>query len=164
MRLAVREMERLEIVSIVDYFLDSDAYFLKGMGAEKSKLPNRKDWIKKLNIELEKSNKEKDFYYLIWLLNEQPIGHTSINNINFGKSATMHLHLWKSVSRKSGLGLNFVNQSLPYYFEYFELEKLICEPFSENIAPNRTLIKVGFKFIKAYETVPGWINFSQIVN
>lgn len=157
-------MMREDIDPIVDYFLDADAEFLKGMGADKSKLPNRTDWTKKLNLEFEKSNKKKEFYYIIWLKDDQPIGHSNINNIDFGKSATMHLHLWKSDSRKSGLGLSFLNQTLPFYFENFELEKLICEVFLENIAPNRTLKKAGFEFIKAYETIPGRINFTQIVN
>ena len=164
MKLSVRDMKREEIDLMVDYFLDADAEFLMSMGAVKKKLPNRADWIKKLNEGFEKSNTEKEFYFIIWLKDDQPIGHSNNNNIGFGKSATMHLHLWKSDSRKRGLGFKFLKQTLPFYFENFELEKLICEPFSENSAPNRTLKKIGFEFIKAYETIPGSINFSQIVN
>ena len=157
-------MEKSDIESIVDYFFNADSEFLKGMGADKKKLPERSEWIKKLNSEYEKPFKKKEFYYIIWLINGKPSGHSNINNIYFGKTATMHLHLWKNDFRKNGLGYNFLKQTAPLYFKNLRLEKLICEPYSDNIAPNKVLKKAGFKFIKSYETIPGWINFSQIVN
>jgi len=40
MNISVRAMKRSDIVLIVDYFINADSEFLKGMGAEKSKLPN----------------------------------------------------------------------------------------------------------------------------
>lgn len=47
MELTVREIEVNEIEKVIDYFLNADAEFLKGMGADKSKLPARKEWIDK---------------------------------------------------------------------------------------------------------------------
>jgi hypothetical protein len=41
---------------------------------------------------------------------------------------------------------------------------LYCEPYALNPAPNKTLEKLGFKFLKTYTTIPGWINFEQEVN
>ena len=76
----------------------------------------------------------------------------------------MHLHLWQPVKRKKGIGTEFVKMSIPYYFKNFKLKKLICEPYTQNIAPNKVLQKVGFNLIKKYETIPGWINFKQLVN
>ncbi len=164
MKISVREMQKSDIELIVDYFVNADSEFLKGMGADKSKLPHKPEWIIKLNQEFDKANSEKEFYYIIWLINDDPAGHSNINKIKFGQTATMHLHLWKSDKRKSGLGLDFLKRTIPFFFENFELKKLICEPYTLNPAPNRVLEKVGFKFIKEYETVPGWINFHQSVN
>ncbi len=164
MKLNVREMQSDDIEKIVDYFLGADAKFLKGMGADKSKLPSKAEWMLKLNLELKKGYPQKEYYYVIWELDNQPVGHSNINKIAFGQSALMHLHLWIADKRKTGLGVKFLNQSIPFYFEKFKLKKLICEPFSENIAPNKTLKKIGFDFIKSYETIPGPINFPQIVN
>lgn len=163
MDLSVREMEKSDIELIVDYFIDADVAFLKGMGANKSKLPKRNDWIDKLNREFEKPNEEKEFYYIIWLIDGQASGHSNINKIEFGKEATMHLHLWNSQKRKKGLGLEFLKKTIPYYFKYFQLEKLVCEPYAKNTAPSIIVKKVGFEFIKEYETIPGWINFHQSV-
>ena len=164
MKTEVRELIKSDIVKIVDYFISADSDFLKGMGADKGKLPRRDKWIQSIQSELEKPYVEKGYHYMIWLLDEEPVGHSNINNISFGSSARMHLHLWKNGMRKSGLGMNFLKMTIPQYFEKFELKKLICEPYSENIAPNRTLQKLGFDLIRTYETTPGSINFRQLVN
>lgn len=164
MNLSVREMKKSDLELIVDYFVNAETEFLKAMGTDKSKLPTRTEWINKLDAEFEKPNKEKEFYYIIWLLDQQTLGHSNINKIYFGESATMHLHLWKGQKRKKGMGFEFLKLTLPFYFKNFKLEKLICEPYSKNIAPNKVLKKIGFEFIKEYKTIPGWINFLQSVN
>ena len=160
----VRELQVDDIERIVDYFLQSNTEFLKGMGADKSKLPNKKEWIDLLKVELEKPYSEKEFYYIIWLLDDQAIGHSNISKIQYGNSATMHLHLWNKDNRGKGLGVDFLRLTIPYYFKNIELQKIICEPLADNITPNRVLEKLGFNFIRTYETTPGWINFHQTVN
>ena len=164
MKLGVREMTLDDIEKIVDYFVNADPRFLKGMGVDKTKLPEKSQWIEKLRVECNKVYSGKEFYYIIWLLDDIAIGHSNINNIEFGRSAHMHLHLWNNNNRKGGLGLQFIKLSIPFYFKNFELEKLICVPYSKNIAPNRLLLKAGFEFVQTYETTPGWINFYQAVN
>ncbi len=101
---------------------------------------------------------------MIWQINDIPVGHSHINNIIFGKQAYMHLHLWNSYNRQKGNGTYYVTESLKYYFEKFRLEKIFCQPNSLNNAPNKTLERAGFEFIKTYETIPGWLNFKQFVN
>ena len=59
MKLTVREMQTNDIDKIVDYFVLADAKFLREMGADKSKFPKREDWIKKLESELKKPNKNR---------------------------------------------------------------------------------------------------------
>ena len=133
MQIKIREKQRSDIPRIVDYFVGADAGFLRAMGADKNKMPDREEWIEKLNCEFEKTYVNKEFYYLIWLLNDEPIGHSNINKIEFGNEATMHLHLWESVKRKRGLGFKFLKLTIPYFFENFKLETLICEPYSKKI-------------------------------
>jgi len=157
-------MQAEEIPLMVDYFVKADSEFLKSLGADETKLPERGEWIKKLEADFQKPNQEKEFFYVVWLLENEPVGHSNINKIEFGNTATMHLHLWKPQKRKLGMGSEFLRLTLPIYFREFKLKKLLCEPYAENAAPNKTLPKVGFRFIKSYETVPGWINFYQRVN
>jgi hypothetical protein len=42
-------------------------------------------------------------------------------------------------------------------------EPLFCEPNAFNVGPNRTLQKVGFKYLKTNITVPGPLNYYQAV-
>ena len=76
----------------------------------------------------------------------------------------MHLHIWNSKRRQNGLGIEFLKQTIPLYFKNLQIKTLICEPYSKNSPPNKTLPKVGFDFIRFYATVPGWINYYQTVN
>ena len=164
MSVTIREMRKDEIHLMVSYFADSSAEFLRGMGADKSKITDKEEWINGLKLDFDKPVEKKEFYYLTWLFDDEPIGHSSINNIEFGKQATMHLHLWDSEKRMKGLGVDLIKQSIPVYFKKFDLEKLVCEPYSLNPAPNKVLKKLGFSFIKKYETIPGKICFRQFVN
>ena len=44
-----------------------------------------------------------------------------------------------------------------------DLKSIVCEPFANNLAPNKTLNKCGFEMQKKYVTTPGKINFEQKV-
>ncbi|MCK5535211.1 MAG: GNAT family N-acetyltransferase [Bacteroidales bacterium] len=162
--ITVREIQLKDIDLIADYWLESDSDFLVQMGVDLNKLPTRNGLREVLTEQINKSITDKKSYALIWELNGKQIGHSNINGIEYGKEATMHLHLWESTNRKKGIGTELVKKSLPYYFEQLEIKKLICEPYALNPSPNKTLEKVGFEFIKKYRTIPGSLNFEQDVN
>lgn len=164
MKLAVREMQECDIEPIVDYFVLAETTFLEGMGVDKSKLPSKESWMKKLEDELRNDLLEKEFYFMIWLLDKVPVGHSNINQIKPEESACMHLHLWQGGSRRKGMGLDFLKLCIPNYFKSYDLKTLICEPYAMNVAPNKVVQRLGFDFIRTYDTTPGWINFHQSVN
>jgi RimJ/RimL family protein N-acetyltransferase len=163
-QLSVRESETGDFENIVDYFLKSDEDFLFRMGVDTKKLPSKEEWLNILSLDFYLSPHEKKFYYLVWLLDNKPVGHSNINKIVFGEEAYMHLHLWQRETRQKGTGSSLLKMTLPYYFNNFKLRALYCEPSALNPAPNHTLKKLGFDFIKSYNTMPGWINFYQTVN
>lgn len=127
MNISVRQIQRDELHFVVDYFSNSDADYLLAMGADKSKMISKEDWIQKLNVDIDKPLKQKEFYYLLWLIDDKPVGHSNINKLEFGHKAYMHLHMWTSGKRKKGLGAEFVKLCIPIYFEIFQLKKLLCE-------------------------------------
>lgn len=163
-QLTVREAEPDDFKFIVDYFLPAEKEFLEGMGVDASKLPERENWLGILGAEFRVPADRKKFYFIIWLMDGNPVGHCNINKIIFGEEAYVHLHVWASEKRKKGMGMEFLRLSIPVFFKVFELKNLYCEPYALNPAPNRTLKKLGFDFIKQYETVPGLFNFPQMVN
>jgi len=115
--------------------------------------------LEQLNTPIEK----KTSYCIIWVNNGEPIGHSNVNPITYGGEAKMHLHIWPAEERKKGMGAELVKMTLPYFFEKLKLKTLWCEPYALNIAPNKTLEKAGFNFVKEYITVPSSFCFEQPV-
>jgi len=162
-KLSVRELQQNDIEALSDYWFKSDPSFLINMGVDLSKMPTRKEWEQMLNEQINQSYEERKSYCIIWLAGNKPVGHSNVNRIIFGEEAYMHLHIWNSNNRTKGMGLQFVKMTLPWFFEKMQLKKICCEPYALNPAPNKTMEKLGFEFIKEYITVPGWINFEQPV-
>jgi len=162
-RITVREIHKSDISPILDYWYSSSPEYLEGMGADPEKLPARVDFEKGLHQQLKLAYNEKPAYVIVWLFNQKPIGHAHINKINYGIDAFMHLHLWDVGKRRKGIGTAYLKLTIPYFFNNFNIQTLFCEPYSLNPAPNKTLPKVGFEFVKRYLTIPGSINFKQEV-
>lgn len=162
--ISVRQLAITDHQTIIDYFLQADEDFLQAMGVDPAKLPSKKQWLNTLNSDFYLQPEQKQFFYIIWLLNNQPVGHSNINKITFGEEAYMHLHLWRKDKRQKGMGTPFLKLTIPYFFDTFQLKKLYCEPSAFNLAPNKTLQTLGFDFIQSYDTIPGWVNFFQTVN
>lgn len=161
--LSVREIQHKDIQPLSDYWFKSDPEFLVNMGVDLSKMPTREQWEQMLEQQIRQSYKEKQSYCMIWLFENEPVGHSNINRIIFGEEAYMHLHIWKKDNRTKGMGLQFVKLTLPYFFRNMQLKKICCEPYALNPAPNRTMEKLGFDLTKEYVTIPGWINYEQPV-
>ena len=155
---------RLEYEQMVDYFLDADDAFLQAMGVARSKLPPREEWISSVLRDHDRPSNEKERAYLAWIYGGVAVGHSSINRIEVGEAALIHMHLWVREHRGAGLGTGFFELSVARFARDFSLRRLFCEPYAENPGPNRVLLKSRFRFIKRYRTVPGPINFEQDVN
>ena len=149
---------------MVDYFLNADDLFLERMGVARALLPSRDGWLESLLADHQLPDERKDRLYVGWFYDGEPVGHSSVNRIKVGEEAFFHLHLWRPQLRKSGLGTEFCRRSIEIYFERLRLKRLWSEPYAENAAPNRALVKLGFEFVKRYRTVPGPINVEQDVN
>jgi RimJ/RimL family protein N-acetyltransferase len=160
----VREITIPDIELIINYWTNASDEFLTAMGVDLLKMPGKEFWNQMLTEQLTLPYKEKKSYCIIWMLNGKPTGHSNVNKIIFGEEAYMHLHIWDQSIRQKGLGQNFINMTLPYFFEKLELKKIYCEPYALNPAPNKALKKAGFEFVKKYLTTPGFLNFEQVVN
>jgi len=152
------------IQPLAEYWYALDKNAMLRMGVDENKIPDRKDFEEGLLYQINQKDTKKKAFALIAFVDDEAIGHCNLNPIQFGEIAKMHLHIWKSRYRKSGLGTEMVRNSIPIFFERFQLKKLVCEPFAENQAPNRVLKNLGFQLVKSYTTTPGPINFEQEVN
>ena len=160
----VREMAAKDVGPLVAYWLTSTPVFLKNMGVDIYKRPTEHQLEKLVGNQLGVDMKLRKSYFLTWLIDGQPSGYSNVNQIEYGKKAFMHMHLWDARNRQKGLGVKLVLKSLPFYFDNLNLQEVFCEPYALNPAPNKTVEKIGFEFVFKHITVPGASNFEQEVN
>ena len=126
--ITIKQFEHKNAELIVEYWYSLTDFELLKFGADKTKFLKPKDWIGKLKDEIDKPLEQKQFYYLLWLLGNIPVGHSNIDKIKFRETAFMHIHIWKSDFRQRNLGFQFLQKTIPLYLKTFELKKLYCEP------------------------------------
>jgi hypothetical protein len=85
---AVREIQHIDIEPLSNYWFESSPDFLISMGVDLSKMPTREEWKKMLNEQLDQPYEEKKSYCIIWLLDDEPVGHSNVNRIILVKKLT----------------------------------------------------------------------------
>jgi RimJ/RimL family protein N-acetyltransferase len=163
MKLSVREMRLDEIGVMPDYFYGLNPEELQNVGVDPTKISARGQVISYCEREMSKPYEQREGIFAIWLDDNEPVGFSSADTIEFGKSAKMHLHVLRPQDRQQGIGTECVRRTVEIYFNVLKLDHLICEPNAFNVGPNRTLQKTGFTYVKTHETVPGHINYHQAV-
>ena len=163
MALAVRQMGISEVDIMIDYFHGSSPEHLEMLGVDPTRLPAPPAWRERLHRQFSFPINEREYLVLIWLLDEAAIGFSSCDKIKYGERANMHLHVARADKRREGLGTEFVRRSVDIYFDLLRIKALYCEPNALNVAPNRTLQRAGFKYLKTHWTVPAALNYHQPV-
>ena len=153
-----------DFLGMVEYFLTANEAFLRGMGVDPTKLPRREAWLERLLPDLRRPDRDKQTFYLGWDCDGVRVGHCNVNPLLHGQHACVHLHLWDAQARRAGLGTELLRLSIEIFFGRFALQRLYCEPYAHNAAPNRVLTKAGFRWLERYRTTPGLICFEQKVN
>lgn len=160
----IRPLVGSELSNIVDYFLSLTPEDDKRMGTDRKNLPTRDEWIQLLIEDSKKELKERQFYYLGFFVDNQVIGHSGINNIKFGEEACIHFHIWVAGNRRNGFAAYFFKEAIQYYFQQFNLRKIIAEPNTGNLTPNKCLPRLGFKLSRTYRTKPSMLSLEHDVN
>jgi RimJ/RimL family protein N-acetyltransferase len=163
MNISVREMQLEEVETVIDYFHNATPEHLELLGVDPTRLPSKVQWKQFYEYDYSQPRERRKSLMLLWQVESKAIGFSSVDKIKYGEEAFMHLHVFDSRSRKAGYGAMCVRQSVEIYFQLLALERLLCEPNAFNTAPNRTLQKAGFRYVKTHMTVPGPLNFHQAV-
>ena len=95
----VRSLVANDIPHIVNYWLKASSEDLIRMGADASKLSSPDQLKQSLMNMLEQSFEKIRVCYVIWLVNDTPIGFSSLKNIQFEESGEIHLHMWRAAMR-----------------------------------------------------------------
>jgi RimJ/RimL family protein N-acetyltransferase len=164
MSIHVRPMSFEETEVIIEYFHSATSEHLEMLGVDPTRLPPLATWRERYAREYTMPTERRTAFMVSWLEDGRIIGFSTTDRITFGERANMHLHIVASESRNRGAGAQCVRKSVEIYFDTLKLKRLYCEPNAFNVAPNRTLQKAGFKYLKTHMTVPGPLNFHQAVN
>lgn len=159
-----REMTLLETDVVIDYFHGATPEFLNSLGVDPARLPSSKIWRARYEDEYRQPLDKRKTLLVLWEAGGVPIGFSTADKIVVGQEAYMHLHIVRPDKRRAGTGTALVRATAAIYFEKLKLQRLFCEPYAFNAAPNRTLQKAGFKYVMTHETIPGPLNFHQPVN
>lgn len=153
-----------ETSEIITYFHSATPEFLEVMGVDPSRLPTPSQWKQRYEQMFNQPIEQRSHVMVSWFEGEAFVGFSTADKIVIGERANMHLHVKDPSRRQRGIGAECVRQSARLYFQTLKLKQLFCEPNAFNVAPNRTLQKAGFKYVKTHMTVPGPLNFHQAVN
>jgi RimJ/RimL family protein N-acetyltransferase len=163
MKLTVRQMTINEVGIRIDYLHSASNEFLNKLGVDPAKLPSKDDWLRQHEMDEARPLEKRLNCQLLWLVDDQPIGFSSADRIEFGEQANMHLHILDARNRKAGFGAECVRLSAALYFDLLKLKRLYCQPNAFNIAPNRTLQRAGFRYVETVMVTPSPINVHQPV-
>ena len=119
---SVREMHVSEVGIRIRYFHEASDDYLLALGVDRDLLPEPEAWLSFFERDYERPLTERAHYALVWELDGQMVGFSSLDHIVFGEEAFMHLHIVEHSWRRRGLGANFVKLSASKYFEVFELK------------------------------------------
>jgi RimJ/RimL family protein N-acetyltransferase len=164
MTITVRPMTLQETARTIDYFHSATTEHLEMLGVDPTRLPAALHWQQLHEQLFAQPVEQRSRFMVSWLESDQFIGFSTTDKIRCGHEANMHLHIVEPSLRNSGIGTRCVELSVELYFQTLELKQLFCEPNAFNVAPNRTLQRAGFKYVKTHMTVPGPLNFHQPVN
>jgi RimJ/RimL family protein N-acetyltransferase len=156
-------MKLSEVDLVIDYFHQATPEHLEVLGVDPTRLPEPSRWREGYAKEFERPIEKRRALLVIWESEERPIGFSTCDHIVFREHAKMHLHIVDPTNRQAGYGVECVKQTVRLYFDALKLERLFCEPNAFNAAPNRTLQKAGFRYVKTHQTVPGQLNYHQPV-
>lgn len=161
--IAVRELRLDEVAVRISYFHDAADDHLGELGVDRNRLLAPEEWHSWYEQDYARPLDQREQYALAWELAGEVVGFSSVDRLVFGQEAFMHLHITKPERRRTGLGTEFVRRSARMYFDVLGLERLYCQPNAFNVAPNRTLQRAGFRYVRTYETTPSAMNFFQAV-
>lgn len=164
MTVTVRPMTLQETELVIEYFLAATPEHLEILGVDPTRLPQASQWRRLYEQMFDQPAEQRSSFLVSWFHDDQFVGFSTADKISIGQHANMHLHIADPSLRKRGIGAECVRQSAELYFQNLGLKQLFCEPNAFNAAPNRTLQKAGFKYVKTHMTVPGPLNFHQAVN
>ncbi len=149
----VRGFSRSDIAGFLEYWYDSDPAFLRSLGVNPAKLPQRKKMREMLELDMERQGRDgnRNSALLAIALQGATIGvhelthlapRTGGDGLSF-ESGIMHAHIWRRENRGQGIALVSYVRAMQEYFRRFGLDAVLFESPIHNPAANGVKSKLG---------------------
>src|ERR1700677_2574776 len=148
--LSLRPLIEQDIPHILRYWFDQTDSELLQMGVERSKLTSEQEFAQYLKDICDTPLDKAQTYFLVWLIDNKPVGYNALKDIFHHELGHMHLHMWDPGHRGKGYGARLFCMAALEFYRLFNLKIILCEPRSSNPTPNKMLTKVGFKKWRTY--------------
>ncbi len=147
---SVRPMREADVEAVVQYWTTASPSDLERMGVNAAALDPPDMMREGYRRALARPECERKAFALVWEVDGEAIGFTTLKNIERGVKGEMHLHIWKETARGKGYGGKLFCLAALDFYERFQLKEIVCEPRSTNPMPNRMLQRVGFPLVRTY--------------
>jgi RimJ/RimL family protein N-acetyltransferase len=117
------------------------------MGVAAERIPSPAQMRSDVQNAIATSDKQTRSFTLVWCLDGEAIGHSSLKDIRPAECGSIHLHIWRSDLRGKGYGPALFCLAVLEFYERFKLDRMICEPKANNPVPNKMLHKIGFPLV-----------------
>ena len=102
--MTVRPMNLADVDRRIAYFHDSSDDFLLQIGVDRLLLPEREDWKETYRLDFERPIEERQGYGVMWLVDDEVVGWSNVDQIDFGRQAFMHIHIAEPSPAEPGRG------------------------------------------------------------
>ena len=160
----VRQMSVDEANLVVDYFVGASVQSLAAIGLDASRLPTRNAWISHLAQDWSRPAERRESSGVVWEIDQSLIGFSTLTDIRFGDSASVHLHIFDEANRGRGYGTLFVRLAAEWFADEFCLLRVYSEPNAFNTPANRALQGAGFRWVSTQESEPDNLSLMQTTN
>jgi RimJ/RimL family protein N-acetyltransferase len=150
MQLSVRPLVTEDFDKFIGYWTGLSHQDIERMGIAVDRMPSAEQMRKDLEVIATQSIEQLSNFILVWSVNGEAVGHSSLREMVRGERASVHLHMWRADLRGKGYGPRLFCLAALDFYERFALRNMICEPKSDNPFPNRMLRKIGFPLIRVH--------------
>jgi RimJ/RimL family protein N-acetyltransferase len=163
MQLSVRPLVTEDFDNFIGYWTGLSSQDIERMGLALDRVPPPEQMRKDLEVMTTKSIEQLTNFILVWCLDGEAVGHSSLREIVRGEGASVHLHMWRADLRGKGYGPRLFCLAALDFYERFALRYMICEPKSDNPFPNRMLRRIGFPLILVHVAAAStWTGVSEL--
>ncbi len=136
-----------DIDLMCDYWYRSPTDFLRSLQLNPEKMLSEAELRERWRRHMDPMVRDRDRNAFGLVIEHQgmPVGCHTISDLQYGRDAIFHAHLWRPELRQKGLGSHTYPRACDYFMKRFALQKILFHTPTSNPGPNRLKRKLGLQ-------------------